>query len=140
MRRPLILLLITVPLAGCQTAGSAPASWQNPTLKTEAARERQFVIDNGRCKAASMSSVPMPSGPGIVATPSSYNVSGSSFGAGSGFQTYNATVTPTQSPGAAFAGGFANGMAIRRAIDARMAQDEIYKGCMFQLGWAQSMQ
>lgn len=140
MRRTFTLLLIAVPLAGCQTAGSAPASWQNPALKTEAARERQFTIDNGRCKQASMGSVPMPSGPAVGSAPASYNVSGSSFGAGSGFQTYNATVTPVQSPVGAFAGGFVNGMAIRRAIDARMAQDEIYRGCMYQLGWTQTAQ
>ncbi|MEW6125023.1 MAG: hypothetical protein AB1698_20655 [Pseudomonadota bacterium] len=140
MRRPFLLLLITVPLAACQTAGSAPASWQNPSLRTEAARERQFVIDNGRCKAASMGSVPMPSGPAVVAAPASYNVSGSGYSAGSGFSTYNATLTPVQSPAGAFAGGFANGMAVRRAIDARMAQDEIYKGCMYSLGWTQSAQ
>lgn len=140
MKRTFLLISIAVALAGCQTAGSAPASWQNSALKTEPARERQFVIDNGRCKAASMGSVPMPSGPAVVATPSSYQVSGSGYSAGSGFQTYSATVTPVQSPGVAFAGGFANGMAVRRAIDARMAQDEIYRGCMYQLGWTQTAQ
>lgn len=140
MKRAFLLFPIAVALAGCQTAGSAPASWQNTALKTETARERQFVIDNGRCKQASMGSVPLPSGQGIVAAPASYQVSGSSFSAGSGFQTYSGTVTPVQSPAGAFAGGFANGMAMRRAIDARMAQDEIYRGCMYSLGWTQTVQ
>ncbi len=77
-------------------------------------------------------------GPAPVTAPSSYQVSGSGASPGAGYQTYNATVTPIDSPGASFAQGVANGITVRRAIDARMAQDEIYKGCMYQLGWAQS--
>lgn len=137
MRRHFLLFPLTVMLAGCQTmSGSAPASWQNPALKTDAERERQFVIDNGRCRQVSMGSAPMP-GPAIAIAPSSYQIAGSGYSASGGHQTYNATVTPVQSPGASFAQGVSNGMAIRRAIDARMAQDEIYRGCLYQLGWTQ---
>ncbi len=81
-----------------------------------------------------MGSAPMPS-VAINNDPTSYRVTGTSSSFGGGYRTYDATVTPVQSPAGAFASGFANGAAIRQSIDARNAREEIYKGCMYQLGW-----
>lgn len=134
---PAALTLAALALAGCQTvADLIPRNWQNASLATEAERERQFVIDNGRCKQVSVGSTPMPSA-SISAEPASYRVSGTATSSTGERSDYQGTVTPSRSGSSSFAQGMANGMAIRQSLEASVARSEIYSGCMYQLGWTE---
>ncbi|WP_284454431.1 tetratricopeptide repeat protein [Cupriavidus campinensis] len=68
-------------------------------------------------------------------------VQGSTYNAATGntsYSTYSGQAVSTPSPGAAFAGGIANGMNIGAAFAASRAQERIYKACMYAQGWSDS--
>ncbi len=125
-------------LVGCTT-------WHHTQLSDKAQADRQFVQDDAYCTAASHGTVPIPQVAYNDVSPRSSSVitQGSTYNSTTGaatYGTYRSQVVTTPSPGAAFAGGFANGMNIGAAIGAANAQAKVYKGCMYAKGWSDSAQ
>ena len=126
-------------LAGCAS------TWTNPYIPDKNAMDRQLVMDNGYCKRVAIGAAPMPAvNVPVAQAPQGYNVTGTSttYGYGAPARTdFTGRVTPYQPGGAAagfangFSGGVAQGAAVGNAIRARRDQDEVFKGCMYQLGW-----
>lgn len=116
--------------------------WTNPHFDDPIAEKRQFTIDDGYCSSAAGGSVPIPQVRVYSAGQTSYKVQGAgSFTRADGSMapySYQSRITPTLSPGAAFTQGFANGMNIGAAANAKAQQRKAYAGCMTALGWASS--
>lgn len=131
------LILAVLLLAG---SGAAEAKkYHNLNLPPEA-EERQFTIDNGRCKQVAVGAAPMPAIIPQSPAPSGYAIHGTATTTGAGGMTttyFNGNASPTVSGG--FAGGFAqgmgNGMALGMVLRQQREQKEIYEGCMATLGW-----
>jgi hypothetical protein len=121
MQKSLIAILAIALIAGC----AAKPQYTNTAITDPA------QADDGECTRIAMSGVPVPqvqqSGAG------GRTVSGTVT---DGLKTYNYSgiSTPTNS----FSSGFANGMNMRAAADAKAAQQKIYNGCMLSKGWASS--
>lgn len=131
--RSAIVATLLLTLASC-------THWVNPNIADPRAQERQLNIDKARCTAASTGAAPMPA-INTTQAPSAYNMTGTANTLGTvGNQPFNATTsftsTATPSPGSSFGQGFAQGAANGAAIRARQQQDEIFKGCMYSLGWS----
>lgn len=128
-------ILALAALGGCTT-------WHHPQIADKAVADRQFVQDDGYCVRASHGSVPVPQVTYNDVSPwsSTAIVQGSSYNAttGTSYSTYSAQAVSTPSPGAAFAGGVANGMNLGAAFAASRAQERIYKACMYAKGWSDS--
>ena len=121
-------------LAGCTT-------WHHTQITDKAQADRQFAQDDGYCTLAAHGSVPVPQARYSDVSPrsSSATFQGSTYNTATGattFGNYSGQVTTTPSPGAAFAGGFANGMNMGSALSAALAQKKAYKGCMYAKGWS----
>lgn len=136
LRRTVCLVCLPV-LYACAT------SWRNPGVPPHM-QQQQLAIANGYCKQVSVGSAPMPSVniPAPVHPPA-YRVNGygtTTYDSGRvANSSFNATVTPYQSPAQSFADGLTSGAASGAALGvlmrAKRDQDEIYRGCMFGLGW-----
>jgi hypothetical protein len=124
MQKSLIAILAIALIAGC----AAKPQYTNTAITDPAQASRQMAIDDGECTRIVMSGAPVPqvqqSGVG------GRTVSGTVT---DGLKTYNYSgiSTPTNS----FSSGFANGMNMRAAADAKAAQHKIYNGCMLSKGW-----
>lgn len=120
-------------LAGCAT------NWQNPRIADPVQRDRQLVIDNGYCKQVAVGSAPMPN----VAMPNNptpqnyaFNARSTTTGAyGSSTTNYTGNVSAYPNAGQSFTNGVVQGAAVGVLIRAKRNQDEIHRGCMYQLGW-----
>lgn len=121
-------------LAGCTT-------WHHTQIADKAQADRQFAQDDGYCTLAAHGSVPVPQVRYSDVSPrsSSATFQGSTYNTATGattFGNYSGQITTTPSPGAAFAGGFANGMNMGSALSAALAQKKVYKECMYSKGWS----
>lgn len=129
-------------LAALSVATLTGAKWQNPSIVDPAQQEHQLAIDDAYCNRVAVGAAPMPTVNMPQAQRQGAYVSGSSttYGPnGSAYRgAYSGTVTPVQSVGDAFAGGFAQGAAVGGLIAARRQQRAIHKGCMAELGWSKS--
>lgn len=134
--RNILLLVIAASIAsGCAT------TWHHTQITDKEVADRQFDIDDAYCIQASYGSVPMPQVVYNDISPQRSNMAlnGSTYDSASGsttHNTYRGTVTTTPSSGAAFAGGFANGMNLGSAIAAKRARDRIHTACMYAKGWS----
>lgn len=129
-----IALSATLALAGC-------ATWSHGSITSPALEERQRVVDNAYCKRVAVGAAPMPS----VSIPATQGAGGAwtqgvstTYGPGGGVSrsTYSGSATPMGSFGGGFASGMAQGAAVGALMLARQQQDEIYAGCMTELGWS----
>lgn len=127
-------LALALSLGACATT-----QWRHPGYRSNPAlHEQRLAIDNGYCQQVVQGTAPMPQIAEAPATPTGYYVNGSSTTYGSrgiSNSSYSATVTPTVNPVQSFAGGAAQGTAIRAMWDAKRAREDIHKGCMAHLGW-----
>jgi hypothetical protein len=122
-------------LAACSTSPEITGStWKHTEIADGAEQSRQLVIDNGQCKQVAIGAAPMPEYR-PASTPTSYKITGESRSIGGPTREFSATVRPTRNMGESFSDGLADGMAIRRSLDARRAEHEIFRGCMYRLGW-----
>lgn len=136
----LVALGAAVILVGCAT----PKTYINPFITDQVAQSRQLAIDGGYCTRAAAGSVPIPQVRAYSSGQQNYTVTGtaSTYNPSSGYSTstYSGTARSTPSAGAAFAGGFADGLNMGAAIGARLERDKVYHGCMVALGWATSQE
>lgn len=134
--RELLIIAACMSVTAC---GTSP-TWNHTLITDPVAEERQFDIDKGYCIQAAMGSVPMPNVPYIPdAGNGSFSGTYREYNAQSGYTTgqyYGSTSSGGFAGGVA--SGFATGAAMGAAIRARRAQEDIFVGCMKQLGWNDS--
>ena len=125
------LLCLALVLASCATP-----RFVNPSLSQDQAVQ-QFPIDKGACLQAAYS-IPTPSFNYAQAAPSSYQTYGNynAYASGNSLNgSYSQNTYANPIPANSFAAGWANGMQIRAARDARQVQQAVFEGCMAQRGW-----
>lgn len=125
MKHAIILLALCLP--GCA------ATWYHPDYTSQTSASRHFAIDNGRCQQVAAGAAPMP-------IPSTSNGSRRAYTSGEIYDSrgrsagrYSSTTQSYTTQNAA--SGFASGLNIGNSLAASGARNDIYRGCMTQMGW-----
>lgn len=133
-------LLSAALLAGCAT------TYHHPAIKDPKEMERKRSIAEGYCArmARGMPVPPMPQFQQQQQLPTTYTTTGQAriYNPNSGYTTatYN-EVTHAQPTGgygsvaSSALSGYAQGRAMRAAMDAQKERDAVKHGCMLELGW-----
>lgn len=126
-----ISLTIVLPflLAACV---STSATWAQNDMSNRAT-DNQLLGDMGYCRQAAEAASPIPSAP--TSQPSGYDVSGTYRQPGYNSGTFTASVEPRTTLFDTAMGGY-NTAGAQIAIDrARTTQENLFRGCMADLGW-----
>lgn len=115
-----LVAAVAILMAGCATK----PQYSHSTITDPDQAARQMVIDDGACTAAA-AQVQVPQIANVPKSTSTGTITASSG------KTYEYTARS----GSSFSSGFANGMNMRAASDAKAAQQKIYNGCMVAKGW-----
>lgn len=121
-----LIAAVVILMAGC----ASKPQFSHSTITDQDQAARQMVIDDGACTAAAAGTALVPQ----IQREGSRTITGTATNqAGETF-----AVTGTTKPASGFSSGFANGMNMRAASDAKAAQQKIYNGCMVAKGWTLS--
>jgi hypothetical protein len=121
----IIIAALTLALVGCATK----PQYSHSTITDPGQAERQMAIDDGACTATASGAAPVPQ---VQASEGSRTISGTATNQNG--ETFAVTGT-TKPKASGFSSGFASGMNMRAAADAKAAQQKIYNGCMVSKGW-----
>lgn len=129
MRRLACMLIVAAFLVGCTT------SWRHPSIVTQAQHDYYFTIHKGYCTQMMAGAISPPSAPILTQPQPSYSYQGTVNQYGAPPAYYSGYAAPVANPGASFATGVANGLAIGAYANAKKEREAIFDGCMTQLGW-----
>lgn len=118
-----LIAAVVILMAGC----ASKPQFSHSTITDPDQAARQMAIDDGACTATASGSAPVPQ----VQREGSRTITGTATSQNG--ETF--AVTGTTKPASGFSSGFANGLNMRAAADAKAAQEKIYRGCMVAKGW-----
>lgn len=132
--RRIIVTALPLVLSACAT------SWDHPQYVDQAARKRQFAIDDSLCARVGAGAAPMPEVPSAAAPPQSTSGTLSVYDHSTGrysSYSYQDTSSPTGSFASGMAQGLANGAALGAMLAAKRDRERIHDACMYRLGWVE---